>query len=595
MLMPDGSMLLWVPAVELSGPPSSEWIEQWKTIVALRRAPPRTRLAELAVMGLGASTVSDARPAIDLEVLRQGQPLERFEMGPFAQAGRLPGNDFFLRSGMIARAHFTAFSLDDSVQVLVDPRATNGMYSGDQRVERVELSSPLASSPLQAGEFVLRFVDSGPAHPLRAALHGTAGEPRKSYTEQRSDTETSELSPVGFPLRVASKAFAAHPRSATLAALVSHWVEGPRFSPPASWSDDASVRAWVDPVIRELFLRVHALAPLAPKAPSRIILERSFVRASARVQHAWTAAWSSRSPVHRMRLLFALDQLPRDRCPGSKSLDGAQVKKSQPTLWDPGLETTQTGAVIMLANALERRAPGWRRDVYPFAQRFVGLRSGVVETIARRAIAWEAAGYENAKNPWELFWELWSHGALLWPMPDGEVLVCVPPRGPDGSLAVNPGDDPPPERAERGFVAALLFCTADTIEGSATGPRPDTTALTGRSGWAPSGQVPDAQMVYRDGWLWARDIRWDVAASSVIGADGRLHDDDAPSRKTCRVIAIDNVHWALAPEGSVTRERLLVNSRPVRVRALADGDLVELEREVIVLFSGRYDCPSQRG
>jgi hypothetical protein len=101
-------------------------------------------------------------------------------------------------------------------------------------------------------------------------------------------------------------------------------------------------------------------------------------------------------------------------------------------------------------------------------------------------------------------------------------------------------------------------------------------------------------LVYREGWLWARDVRWDLQGTTVLGTDGKLVDDDlASTRRSFRIVAEDGVHWAMAPEIAATRETLRVNGRSVRGRPLLHGDLVELERDGATLFSGRYECAEQ--
>jgi hypothetical protein len=594
MLLPDGAVLLWIAHESLRSNVSVEWTERYaERVDALRERdlPWGLSLARCSALGLGALTLSERRAAVALEVRRPDLPIERIELGPIARVGRGAGSDLSVKNGLISRSHFTVYFVNEWVLLDVDRAATNGARIGDERITQRAFSSD-GAEPWVVGDIEFRLVrDEAKSNGLRALVHTGPCGYSKTFSD-RAKRAGSEDSGLRFHGQALARGIAKHPRAAAIVAQVERWSSGPRFAPLPGLNDDEHAQRWVDEHARALFSAVHAVAPIVATAPAKVHLERSLVRACNRVQRAWTTATEGRANPLRMRMAFALDQLPHEDGRGAKSVSGAATD-TQVRASNVGLDRTQSGAVLLYASALQRATTGWTRDVLPFAQRFAWIDPDCVGALARKVIRWEAGGYESSgANPWAMMFEWWLRGALFWHLPDDEALVFVPFRDQSGALEVNPGAEVPPALSQGNFVTTALWGVGDVIVPLFR--KAMNTAERGERVGRGRGRSPDAQLVYREGWLWARDVRWDLQGTTVLGTDGKLVDDDlASTRRSFRIVAEDGVHWAMAPEIAATRETLRVNGRSVRGRPLLHGDLVELERDGATLFSGRYECAEQ--
>jgi len=594
MLMPDGSVLAWLPYEPLCGQATAPWIERREFLVgALRNAELRWSLAmaQCAILGLGALTLSEGRVAMALEVLLPELPIEAVDVGSLARVGRAAGSDLCVKTGLISRSHFTLYYVNDWVLLSVERSATAGVWIDGERVSLQRLETT-QQARWNVGDVVFRLVAAKGLAGTTALVHAAPCGYSKGYSEgvRRVGAEESALK---FQGQTVLRALKAHPRAARIQGQIERWLAGPRFAVALGTNDDEQAQRLCELRVRALFAAVHEVAPIVPRAPRRVHLERSLVRACAKVQRAWENAAESRIDPRRMRMAFALEQLPHEDGRGAKSL-APSIGDSQSRPLHAGLDRTQSGAVLLFTSALQRASVGWSRDVLPFAQRFAWVDPDVAASLARKAVRWEAACFDaSVVNPWEAMFDCWLSGMLLWHLPDDEVLVCLPFSDQSGALEVNPAGEEPPVLTQSNFVASTLYGVGDLVVPLAR----KVLALQGRGDrWRTgSGRVPDAQLVYRDGWLWARDICWELQSVTVLGTDGRLVDDELASpRRSFRIVAEDGVHWVLAPETPSTRETLRVNGRTVRGRPLVHGDLVELERDGRALFSGRYECAEQR-
>lgn len=594
MLLPDGAVLVWLSEEPLRGWATDEWRSRMDASVsALRDLELRwsLSLAQCAVLGLGALTLSESRGAMALEVRRPELPTEQIELGSALRVGRGAGSDLCVKNGMISRSHFALYYVNDWVLLAVERTATAGLWIGDERVTLRRFDAG-EQAQWYVGEVNFRLVATEGRAGTAALVHVAACGYSKSYSERvrRAGAEESGLKFHGQTL---ARALQSHPRAALINAQADRWLKGPRFAPPLGSNDPAQAQRMCEARVRALFEAVHQASSVAPRAPARVHVERSLVQACARVQRAWESVADGKLNPLRMRMAFAFEQLPHEDGRGAKS-HAPSVGDSQSRPLHAGLDRTQSGAVLLFTSALQRASVGWSRDVLPFAQRFAWVDSEVAASLARKAMRWEATGADaSAPNPWEAMFELWLSGMLLWHLPDDEVLVFLPFCDQSGALEINPAGEDPPVLAQSNYVASTLYGVGDLVVPLA---RKVLAARSNRERWRMgAGPSPDAQLVYRDGWLWARDVRWDLNSVTVLGTDGKLVDDElASSRRSFLIVAEEGVHWVLAPEVASTRETLRVNGRTVRGRPLVHGDLVELERDGSTLFSGRYECAEQR-
>jgi hypothetical protein len=594
MLMPDGAVLAWFSHEPLRGWATDEWIERRRyALEALRDAELRWSLAmaQCAVAGVGALTLSEAREAMTLEVQRPELATEAIDLGSLVRVGRAAGSDLCVKTGLISRSHFTLYYVNDWVLLSVDRAATAGVWIDEERVTLRRFDAT-QQGRWSVGGVVFRLVATKGRAATTGLVHVAQCGYSKSYSE-RTRRAGAEESALKFQGQTVLRALKSHPRAERIQGQIERWTAGPRFVVPLGANDDEQAQRLCEARARALFAAVHEVAPIVPSAPRRVHVERSLVRACAKVQRAWESAAESRIDPRRMRMAFALEQLPHEDGRGAKSLSPS-IGDSQSRPLHAGLDRTQSGAVLLFTSALQRASAGWSRDVLPFAQRFAWVDPDVAASLARKAVRWEAACFDaTVVNPWEAMFDCWLSGMLLWHLPDDEVLVCLPFSDPSGALDVNPAGEDPPTLAQSNFVASTLYGVGELVVSLAR--KALELHVRGDRWRRGSGRVPDAQLVYREGWLWARDVRWELQSVTVLGTDGSLVDDKLASpRRSFRIVAEEGVHWVLAPETPSTRETLRVNGRTVRGRPLVHGDLVELERDGNMLFSGRYECAEQR-
>lgn len=589
MLMPDGSVLLWLSSEPMLDEPPQSWRERERALLRARddlSIDAMIAMARCTTLGLGGLTLRDEREAIELEVRRPEMAPERVELGPITRVGRTTGSDLCVKIGL-SRSHFTLYYIDERVLLEVDPTATNGLRAGRERLTRGAFTLP-QEEPWTVGEIEFRLRRGEGSARAKSALHTGPCATNRSYSDPARKALFTDAG-LAMQSNVLVRALSKHPRGAVMIERVEQWTRGPRFSPGPSMNDDSFVARWATERAEQWFAAMHASAPIVRRAPARVHIERSFVSASERVQRAWAqlGEQSAADPL-RMRAAFAIDQLPHEDGRGAKVLRNATAD-TQVRASIAGLDRTQAGAVLLYAMSMQRATPRWAEDVLPFAEQFARIDRDSMLRLARRTLRWDAGGFEaSGPNPWATLFDAWMQGALFWHLPDDEVLAFVPYRQPSGALEVNPSGALPPALASGNHVAATLWGVGDVI-----GPVFKRARATAEQ--RPRQRPLDAQLVYRDGWLWARDVRWDLLSTTVLGTDGKLVDDElANPRRAFRITPLDGAHWALAPEGGSARENLKINGRITRARPLVDGDLVELERDGAVIFSGAYECPSQR-
>ncbi len=565
MLMPDGAILVWAPDVALRDAPPDEWLATRAAIDELSRAEPRVPLSRCAMLGLGARVISNERVATTLVVSSTDGRESRVELGPLAVLSAKRGSDARVTS--TSSAQWSVFALG--------PESVLFEYSAGFGARRASTSSLCnAGETARLGALELRAEPNGRG--ARGAAEGLLNTVECGTIRpfaDRATTDTTRSNALQWAARAAARAFDSSPKGRAARSLIDQWTEGANFEPTAATLTDRAALEWAEERVRALFMAVHRRADCVASAPSSVVIERSIVRAAARVDSAWRAATRERLTIRQARFSFALDQLMREQRESSE------------------LDASRRGAVLLLARVLQRSATAWSRDVLPFASRFAGIDASAIATLAQRAAL--DGSTDEADNPWAAMLTLWRQGALFWLLPDDAALLFVPTKDAARGLLINPDDEPPPVPASPNFVASTLFAAA---EPHALAPlswpalvRRNPRGAQSRIGGRPA---PDAQLTTRRSWLWAATNRLTLG-EAAIDEEGRLLTDSSEGpRVAARLVAVDGEHWVIAERR--WREQLIVNGRSVRARPVAHGDSLALVRDGETLFEGRYQCGAQQ-